>query len=66
VVYAQLKYMWAQGARESSLAELRQFTVSLTKDFEAESSDHAQRGGLPKQQLNKLSKLFGTVLFQAG
>ncbi|KAJ7237528.1 atypical/PIKK/FRAP protein kinase [Mycena haematopus] len=66
VVYAQLKFMWAQGAREGSLAELRQFTVSLAKDLQAESSDHARRAGLPKQRLNELSKLLARCYFKQG
>ncbi|KAF7362629.1 Serine/threonine-protein kinase TOR [Mycena venus] len=66
VVYAQLKFMWAQGAREGSLAELRQFTVSLAKDLQAESSDHAQRAGLPKQRLNELKKLLARCYFKQG
>ncbi|KAJ7858122.1 FAT domain-containing protein [Mycena olivaceomarginata] len=66
VVYAQLKFMWAQGAREGSLAELRQFTVSLAKDLQAESSDHAQRTGLPKQRLTELSKLLARCYFKQG
>ncbi|KAJ6555230.1 phosphatidylinositol 3-kinase [Mycena sp. CBHHK59/15] len=66
VVYAQLKYMWAQGAREGSLAELRQFTISLAKDLQAESNDHAQRAGLPKQRLNQLSKLLARCYFKQG
>ncbi|KAJ6493204.1 phosphatidylinositol 3-kinase [Mycena sanguinolenta] len=64
VVYAQLKFMWAQGAREGSLAELRQFTVSLAKDFQAERD--AQRAGLPKQRLNELSKLLARCYFKQG
>ncbi|KAF8201037.1 atypical/PIKK/FRAP protein kinase [Mycena galopus ATCC 62051] len=66
VVYAQLKFMWAQGAREGSLAELRQFTVSLAKDLQAESNDHAQRTGLPKQRLTELSKLLARCYFKQG
>ncbi|KAJ7718399.1 phosphatidylinositol 3-kinase [Mycena maculata] len=66
VVYAQLKYMWAQGAREGSLAELRQFTVSLAKDLQAESSDHAQRAGLPRQRIDQLSKLLARCYFKQG
>jgi FKBP12-rapamycin complex-associated protein len=58
--------MWAQGAREGSLAELRQFTVSLAKDLQAESNDHAQRAGLPKQRLNQLSKLLARCYFKQG
>ncbi|KAJ7189156.1 phosphatidylinositol 3-kinase [Mycena filopes] len=66
VVYAQLKYMWAQGAREGSLAELRQFTVSLAKDLQAEEHEHAQRAGLPKQRINELSKLLARCYFKQG
>ncbi|KAJ7093820.1 phosphatidylinositol 3-kinase [Mycena belliarum] len=66
VVYAQLKYMWAQGAREGSLAELRLFTVSLAKDLQAESSDHALRSGLPKQRVNELAKLLARCYFKQG
>ncbi|KAJ7085298.1 FAT domain-containing protein [Mycena epipterygia] len=60
VVYAQLKYMWARGG---SLAELRQFTISLAKDLHAESLDHAQRAG---QRLNELSKLLAWCYFKQG
>ncbi|KAJ7077713.1 hypothetical protein C8R44DRAFT_863218 [Mycena epipterygia] len=60
VVYTQLKYMWAQGG---SLAELRQFTISLAKDLQAESLGHTQRAG---QRLNDLSKLLARCYFKQG
>ncbi|CAK5264818.1 unnamed protein product [Mycena citricolor] len=68
VVYAQLKYMWAQGSRETCLAELRQFTVSLAKDFDVESQDQAHRNsvGMPKQRLNELSRLLARCYFKQG
>lgn len=33
VIYAHLKYMWATGAREETLAYLRDFTGRLTQDL---------------------------------
>ncbi|KAJ7215054.1 phosphatidylinositol 3-kinase [Mycena pura] len=66
VVYAQLKYMWAQGTREGCLAELRQFTVSLSNDLQAETNEHTQRAGLPMQRLNELSKLLARCYFKQG
>ncbi|KAF7324662.1 Serine/threonine-protein kinase TOR [Mycena kentingensis (nom. inval.)] len=70
VVYAQLKYMWAQdtapGARQACLAELRQFTVSLSNDLAAETDEHAQRAGLPKQRLIELRDLLARCYFKQG
>ncbi|KAJ6532453.1 kinase-like domain-containing protein [Mycena capillaripes] len=61
IVHAQLKYMWARGAREGSLAELRLFGARLAKDFEPWTSDHAQRE-LLKQCGNRLSKLLARLV----
>ncbi|KAF7334695.1 Serine/threonine-protein kinase TOR [Mycena venus] len=66
VVYTQLKLMWARGAREHTLAELRQFTVSLARDLQAESSYHAQQAGLPEQRFNELKKLLARCYFKQG
>jgi serine/threonine-protein kinase mTOR len=66
VVYAQLKYMWAAGAREESLTFLRQFSASLARDLQAESSEHAQRTGVSKQKLAELSRLLARCYFKQG
>ncbi|KAF7308508.1 Serine/threonine-protein kinase TOR [Mycena chlorophos] len=69
VVYAQLKYMWAQdtgvASRDSCLAELRQFTVSLSNDLAAETEEH-QRVGLPKPRLAELRDLLARCYFKQG
>lgn len=66
VVYAQLKYMWATGAKEESLNFLRSFSASLARDLQAESSEHAQRSGVSKQKLAELSKLLARCYFKQG
>ncbi|TFK75010.1 phosphatidylinositol 3-kinase [Pluteus cervinus] len=66
VVYAQLKFMWATGAKEESLSFLKQFSGSLSRDLTAESNEHAQRSGVPKQKLAELSKLLARCFFKQG
>ncbi|KAJ7032195.1 phosphatidylinositol 3-kinase [Mycena alexandri] len=59
VVYAQLKYMWAHGARAESLAELRQFTTSLARDLRAAEQETGP-------QIAELSKLLARCYFKQG
>ncbi|KDQ61375.1 hypothetical protein JAAARDRAFT_66505 [Jaapia argillacea MUCL 33604] len=66
VVYAQLKYMWATGAREESLNFLRQFSASLSRDLQSESGDRTQRPGVSKQKLEELSRLLARCYFKQG
>jgi len=66
VVYAQLKYMWATGAREESLTFLRQFSGSLSRDLDVETSEHAQRSGISKTKLAELSRLLARCYFKQG
>ena len=65
VVYAQLKYMWATGAREESLNFLRQFSSSLSKDLQAEG-EVPSHPGVPRHQLSGLSKLLARCYFKTG
>lgn len=67
VVYAQLKYMWATGAKEESLNFLRQFSISLSRDLQVESSEHStHHTGVSKQKLTELSKLLARCYFKLG
>ncbi|EGN96671.1 hypothetical protein SERLA73DRAFT_170096 [Serpula lacrymans var. lacrymans S7.3] len=66
VVYAQLKYMWASGAKEESLKFLRQFSASLCKDLQAETKEHSQRAGVGKHKLDELSRLLARCYFKQG
>ncbi|KAJ7171409.1 phosphatidylinositol 3-kinase [Mycena filopes] len=65
VVYAQLKYMWAQGARAETFAELRRFTSTLAQDLETAEYDHTQPGP-PPRQITELSKLLARCYFKQG
>ncbi|KAJ7899711.1 phosphatidylinositol 3-kinase [Mycena leptocephala] len=56
VVYAQLKYMWAQDTA----------VASLSNDLAAETHEHAQRAGLPKQRLIELRDLLARCYFKQG
>ncbi|TFY65865.1 hypothetical protein EVG20_g5221 [Dentipellis fragilis] len=66
VVYAQLKYMWADGAREESLTFLQQFTTSLSRDLQAETTERTQRPGVSRQKLDELSCLLARCYFKQG
>jgi len=62
VIYAQAKYMWAQGERESSLIFLRQFATSLSSDVKTEPS----RTGVPRPKYDEISRLLARCYFKQG
>ena len=62
VIYAQAKYMWAQGERESSLNFLRQFANSLSSDVKTEPS----RVGVPRPKYDEISRLLARCYFKQG
>ncbi|PFH51827.1 hypothetical protein AMATHDRAFT_58344 [Amanita thiersii Skay4041] len=67
VVYAQLKYMWASGAKEESLDFLRQFSLNLSRDLQQqEPIIQPQRSAVSKQKLAELSKLLARCYFKQG
>lgn len=66
VVYAQLKFMWASGARDESLNFLRQFSGSLARDLQVESAEHPQRTPVSKNKLDELSRLLARCYFKQG
>lgn len=58
--------MWANGAREESLRFIRQFSASLSRDLQVESSENPSHVGVPKQKLTELSKLLARCYFKTG
>ncbi|KAI0064021.1 atypical/PIKK/FRAP protein kinase [Artomyces pyxidatus] len=66
VVYAQLKYMWASGAKDESLTFLRQFSASLSRDLQAETPERGVRPGVSRQKLDELSRLLARCYFKLG
>ena len=66
VVYAQLKFMWASGAKDDSIIFLRHFSESLSKDIQAEEKDNATRSGVSKQRLTEISQLLARCYFKQG
>ena len=66
VVYAQLKFMWASGAKEESLNFLRQFSASLARDVMQETSAQTQRPSVSKSKMAELSKLVARCYFKQG
>ena len=62
VIYAQAKYMWAQGDRDSSLNFLRQFATSLSSDVKTEPS----RSGVPRPKYDEISRLLARCYFKQG
>ncbi|KAH7890784.1 phosphatidylinositol 3-kinase [Phlebopus sp. FC_14] len=66
VVYAQLKYMWANGSCDESLNFLRQFSMHLARDLQTENKEHFQRAGVGKHKLDELSHLLARCYFKQG
>ena len=63
VVYAQLKFKWASGARDDSLNFLRQFSDNLARDLQSESR---KRTGVSKHKLHGISGLLARCYFKQG
>ncbi|KAG6845015.1 hypothetical protein H0H87_001536 [Tephrocybe sp. NHM501043] len=66
VVYAQLKFMWANDAKEDSLGFLRQFAASLSRDLAVETGDNPLHVDVPKKKLSELAKLLARCYFKTG
>ncbi|KIM44660.1 hypothetical protein M413DRAFT_25110 [Hebeloma cylindrosporum] len=66
VVYAQLKFMWANGSKEDSLNFLRQFSASLARDVMQETNAQTQRPSVSKQKIAELSKLVARCFYKQG
>ncbi|KAI0046207.1 atypical/PIKK/FRAP protein kinase [Auriscalpium vulgare] len=66
VVYAQLKYMWASGAKDESLNFLRQFAASLSRDLQSETTERGVRPGVSRHKLDELSRLLARCYFKLG
>lgn len=68
VVYAQLKYIWATGAREESLNYLRTFCTNLEGGLQNDVSTHQpdpsrQR---PNEKLDEISRLLARCYLKLG
>jgi serine/threonine-protein kinase mTOR len=63
VVYAQLKYMWANGNQQECLHFLGTFTDQLTKDLGVES-EAIQKPGGSKTRRDELLKLLSRCYFK--
>ena len=66
VVYAQLKFMWANAAQADSLHYLVQFTASLAHDLQVESGNGTGRSSTIKQKLDEMSKLLARCYYKQG
>lgn len=66
VVYAQLKYIWANGAQEESLNFLRDFSGNVARDLQSETKEHSQRTSVGKQKLDELARLLARCYFKQG
>ncbi|KAF8216580.1 phosphatidylinositol 3-kinase [Mycena galopus ATCC 62051] len=64
VVYTQLKFMWANGARQDSLLFLHQFTATISNDLEAEVNRQTDRDLNPR--VARISKLLARCYFKLG
>lgn len=52
VIYAQIKYMWAKGFTDESLAYLRDFTERLREDLESQRA----AGGIDPEQADQIAE----------
>jgi FKBP12-rapamycin complex-associated protein len=67
VVYAQLKFMWANGSRDHSLNFLSDFTESLVKDINGTADQtQPQRPTLTKAKYNELTQLVARCFYKQG
>ncbi|KAF9054520.1 atypical PIKK FRAP protein kinase [Panaeolus papilionaceus] len=66
VVYAQLKFMWANGAREESLNFLKHFSESLSHDVMQETNGQTPRASVSKTKIAELSKLVARCFYKQG
>ncbi|KAK0489036.1 phosphatidylinositol 3-kinase [Armillaria novae-zelandiae] len=64
VIYAQLKFLWAAGSKDSSLTFLRQFSNNLARDLQADDG-HAHPW-VTRQRKSQLSKLLARCYFKQG
>ena len=68
VVYAQLKYFWASGAREESLNYLRTFCANLERGLQngvsAQLPDQTRQK--PDQKLDEISRLLARCYLKLG
>ncbi|KAF9047130.1 phosphatidylinositol 3-kinase [Hymenopellis radicata] len=64
VVYAHLKFMWATGNKENSLAFLRQFSANLARDLQSE--DGHSHPWVTRERKTQLSKLLARCYFKQG
>ncbi|KAK0217827.1 phosphatidylinositol 3-kinase [Armillaria fumosa] len=62
VIYAQLKFLWAAGSKDSSLTFLRQFSNNLARDLQADDG-HAHPW-VTRQRKSQLSKLLARCYFK--
>ncbi|EJD07323.1 atypical/PIKK/FRAP protein kinase [Fomitiporia mediterranea MF3/22] len=66
VVYAQLKFMWANDAKEESYRYLQTFTSSLAHDLSEAATAVAGRPTVPKRKLEDMSKLLARCYYKQG
>ncbi|KAF8064841.1 phosphatidylinositol 3-kinase [Lyophyllum atratum] len=66
IVYAQLRFMWAMGAKEESLQFIHQFSANLSRDLQHETSKDPIQASLSTQKLTELSKLIARCYLKTG
>lgn len=65
MIYAQLKYMWANHSYGEALIHLRSFTENLVQNLSVESAQPLTHKA-SKQKLETLSKLLARCYFKQG
>ena len=66
VVYAQLKFMWANNAKDTSLEFLQGFAKDLARDLVMEKEERHSRPAVSKQKLDEMSRLLARCYFKLG
>lgn len=66
VVYAQLKFMWANGRKEESLQFVRHFGLDLAKDIESESDENGPLSTASETRLEDRTRLLARCYLKQG
>ncbi|KAF4581337.1 phosphatidylinositol kinase- protein kinase tor1 [Pleurotus pulmonarius] len=66
VVYAQLKFMWANGRKEESLQFVRHFAIDLAKDIESESGENVHLSTVSETRLEERTRLLARCYLKQG
>ena len=66
VVYAQLKFMWANGSKADAFQHLFDFTKKLSQDLQKETPERSGRATVFTDKLDEISRLLARCYYKQG